>query len=231
MNQPAIIRELEVAHGVDRLGPIVSFYDHALPANQSARDFMNKGKFSGERPRFKPAVFVKKTTRNDPTNSTFTQPVTEQDKEMHPREWALYCELKEKAEDRSPPIAAIPGMDAVSMEELKALGISDCKQLIEYQGDLDSIEHLRETAKRIMEIAHESRGVRAQGQTVPQGMERPANGFQPRTSGYAHIAGNNPESFTVSSANQSGEALQNEAAGKRQVPNASVEVFNYEFAA
>lgn len=241
-----VLKEWEESQGVDRLGPIVTFYDHALPDNESARDYVGKGKWEGERPRFKPAVFVRMQTRNDPTGSTWCDKATREHSEQYPKEWQRYLEGREQLDNRAPPITAIHNMNPVAFEELRALGIADCRELVEYDGDLDSLEPMRATAKRIMEISSEnsndgySGDVREGRQSVSAHVERPVHGDS-ASGGYGQAA--IPTGLTgggaeveggigpVPSNHQSREGVQTQATGKRLVPGAPVEVFKYEFAA
>jgi len=218
MSVPArVIREWEEAHGVDRLGPIVNFYDHALPIESTGR------------PRFKAAVFVQKKTRNDPTGSTFCREATEDDKREFPREWAAYCDARDQIEHRAPPLSAIATMSPVAFEELKALDINDCRQLAEYSGDLDVLNPMRETARRIMEIANEDRRIRERRETVPDQVGRPVHGniAGDRVTTYTH----QPDGRPLPSDHQGGESVQRQAPVKRLVPGTSVECFKYEFVA
>ncbi len=224
-----MIREWEASQGVDRLGPIVTFYDHALPDDEATKQ-------SG-RPRFKHAVFIRMVTQNDPTGSTFCREAKDEDKQQFPKEWAQYEELKAQVDTRAPSIKAIPGMDAVALEELKALDIVNCKQLAEYEGDLSPINHLRQIAQQIMEIDNEAhRGIRGQRESVPENLDGRTNGQQSGTDwagGGAFTAragsASDRSAGRVPSNNQGRQPVPERPEGGQQLLRGSpVEVFHYE---
>lgn len=227
MSMKDLIRDWEQSQGVDRLGPAVRFFDHAVPANKSAREYTTKGVWKGERPRFKPAVFVEMQTRNDPTASTFREQATDEHKAQYPKEWSFYADRKAQIERRAPPLGALPDMNAATFEELRALRIGDCRELVEYSENLDDLEPIRAQAKSIMETfdAHchvgQSGNEGRERAEVPENVERPV---------YSHSVGAGGVG-NMHSRNQGGEPVQAKTPAKRLVPGSSVEVFKYEFVA
>lgn len=230
MIDPKLIREWEKELGADRKGPIVTFYDHAVPANQSAHDLQSKGKWKGERPRFKHAVFVEFRTRGDVTNSTSNQIAMDEDKEQFPREWEAYCERKKALENRAPSIKAIPGMDVVAFEELKALGLTDCQKLAEYEGDISPHNQLRVFASRIVEIANgeANQGMGTGRNPVQEIPGRPVHAMDGSNGIVTRPA---PDGAgTVRSIDQIGKPVQAQGNRKRQVFDAPI-TFHYEMPA
>lgn len=227
---PKMLKEWEESFGVDKLGPIVSFFDHAEPDSELSKQ-------SG-RPRFKDVAYIELKTRNDPTASAHTRKATPEDKASYPAQWARYSEQREAIETRPPLLWAIPGMTKAYFEELKALDISDCKDLAEHKKDLHPINHLRDFAIRIMEISHEIRG--SERAAVPSNSVGPADNrlqavHAPRPSTdsgfqYGHIEGYADRGGSVYSLDSRRDAMQKEGSGKQQVQDSPV-TFSYEFTA
>lgn len=134
--------------------PYIEFFDHAI-------ENRFKSKESG-RPRFASQVFIRKIPSAPDliVRDVFDRQMVEQDKTDYPEQWQRYCERKSKLDNFSPPITAIPGMTVAYNAELRALGIQYCEQFVAFERDLDELEPLRETARKIMEIAHEIRAQR-----------------------------------------------------------------------
>lgn len=131
--------------------PFVSFFDHAI---QSAELTEKSG-----RPRYIPKVYIQKipSAPDLQVRDRFARAMTEQDKLDYPQEWALYQQRKGDIDSLVPPVTAIPGMDAAKRMELEALNIHNCRQLVDYEGNLDNLEETREIARRILEVANEIR--------------------------------------------------------------------------
>ena len=147
-------REISTAlFGRDDHRPIVNFYDHAVPDEAATKK-------SG-RPRYKAVVYVRmKPTAPDLTvRDVRSRLAKDEDKAIFKPEWERY--LAEKAGDQSPKLDGIPGMTIVAKYEFEALNLKTVAALAAYEGDIAPYEHLRETAKKIMEV---SRGTFESGQ-------------------------------------------------------------------
>lgn len=147
MNHPE--REIRKAMFGDNYPPIINFYDHATPDEE-------KTKASG-RPRYKavPYISIKPTAPDLVVKDLFSRAVTPEDKLQFPEQWAKYEARKQRIKERNPAIEVMPGMTVEAHAEFRELGLFDCKQLAEYDGDLAPYNYLKTIAKRVMEISHE----------------------------------------------------------------------------
>lgn len=167
-------REIADAMGYKKNKPFVTFFDHAL----EDRELSEK---SG-RPRFKACVFIRKIPSAPDllVRDVFDRQMVEEDKKDWPEEWAAYCARRDEIRRGVPPVTAIPGMDVASIAELKALGVFNCEQFVNYPEPLDNMEGLRKLAKRILEVASEDRKERDDVRASTGGQVH-ANGSSVRT--------------------------------------------------
>lgn len=158
-------RRIAEAMGEKKHKPFVSFFDHAVEDQELSKE-------SG-RPRFVERVYIQKipSAPDLARRDIFTRAMVESDKDEFPDEWAHYLDRKGSMDNLRPPIEAIPGMSLAQAAELKALGIDNCQQLVEYAEGLDELEPLRATAQQIMRISDALRKERDDIRT--EGRQRP----------------------------------------------------------
>ena len=126
--------------------PFAQFFDHAEYDEALSEEC--------GRPRFNCSIYLEKipTSADLIIRDRFHRKMIPADKLEFAEAWERYSKLKRLQDNFSPAVQAIPGIDTASFAELKALEIASCEDLVEYEGDLDVLEPLRETAKQIMEI-------------------------------------------------------------------------------
>lgn len=152
---PRVYKEIsEAVFGKNDYEPLVTFYDHA-----AYNEVLSK---QSGRPRYTEQTYtlLKPTHPDLKVRDTVSHPTTQDEIDRYPEQWARYQAEKQDQRDFHPPLQAIPGMRISYFRELQALEIFDAKALAEYEGDLGEIDHLRELAKRIMEVAREARELR-----------------------------------------------------------------------
>jgi len=97
--------------------PTVYFFDHAVAIE------------SDDRPRFKNAVYISKTSKTSLDTQNFQRKMLNDDKAEFPDEWAHYLKVKENL--KVPRCALLPGIDMATLFEMKAVSIYNLAQLIE----------------------------------------------------------------------------------------------------
>lgn len=125
--------------------PYGVFFDKPVPDNAA----------SSTRPRFKNAIFLRKipSAPGLKVRDIFERAMEEGDEMEFPEAWEHYQKQRQKIDRKTPPLEGIPGIDPVAIEEFKALELTDCRMVADYEGELDVLAPLRETAKQIMRVA------------------------------------------------------------------------------
>jgi hypothetical protein len=181
------------AMGEDKSQPHVMFFDHAV----FSKDLTEK---SG-RPRYIEKAYIRKIPSAPDliVRDVFDAPANDEHKRQFPEQWAAYLARKSELDMYTPPIEALPTMTVARKAELHALKIRNCRDLIDYQGDLDELEPLRDVAKKIMGIANglrNRREVSEEREVVQNGADRQPH-YSPRPVQSAPQGGKE-ESFTYS---------------------------------
>jgi hypothetical protein len=194
--------------------PWAQFFDSAMIDHELSE--------AGTRKRYKNVVFIEKIPTADGlvVRDKFHRKMREADKAEFPEAWAAYEERKEAQSGRGPNIRTIPCIDAAIVAELVELRIATCRDLIEYEGDLEELEPLRDVAQKVMEVADGSvlqgEEIRKRREALRRAVERPKNsahsGAAPRAG--LKLVDRGPEPITV-------------PAGKGD----AVETFSYSFEA
>jgi len=159
--------------------PWAQFFDSAM-IDQELTD-------AGTRTRFKNVVFIEKIPTADGlvVRDKFHRKMRPSDKIEFPEAWEDYENRKSNQGDRGPSIRTIPGVDAAIVEELLALRIATCRDLIEYDGDLEELEPLRGTAQKVLEMADDTvpqtEEIRERRDALRRALVRPQDG--PRSEG------------------------------------------------
>lgn len=127
--------------------PWVQFFDTAIEDKAMSA--------ASNRTRYKTVVFIEKIPTADGlvVRDKFHRKMHKDDQVQYPEEWALYERRKSAMDDGGPNIRAIPGMDAAILAELIDLRITSCRDLLQYDGDLEELEPLRDIASNMMELA------------------------------------------------------------------------------
>lgn len=126
--------------------PYVQFYDHAV-LNQARSE-------EAGRPKYDAKVYIQKTPSAPDlaVRNNFSRKMIEADKHEFPEEWAHYCAKKKEQDNFNPLVTGIPGMTVTAAAELKDLRIVTCRDLANYDGDLDDLEPLRDIARQVLDI-------------------------------------------------------------------------------
>lgn len=139
MSQPEQIIRKALGPEYDHSGkPHVYFFDHAMPID------------SPDRPRFKNAVYISKTSKTSLDTQKFNAKASEQDKQEYPREWEHYLKVKETLS--KPRVAMLPGIDVATLAEMKAIEIVTLEQLLAQ----DLFEDWQPLARRILHAINQN---------------------------------------------------------------------------
>lgn len=169
MLPPDFLRKLKEENGVAEIPPAVSFFDYPMEDKALSE--------ASGRPRFRAHTFIQKQTRGVIVPEIFHRRMEETDKEEFAEEWAIYQQKRDQVDNRAPSLMAMPGMDVASLEELKALDLTDCEKLAAYKGDLTGLEHFQKIAHQIMEISNGLKGTLHSGRNeIHNGVQRPVHG-------------------------------------------------------
>lgn len=147
--------------GYDRSKPHVQFYEHAVKNAKRSE--------AAGRPKYDTSVYILKTPSAPDlvVRNTFSRQMIEQDKKDYPQEWARYVERKQQRDNFNPMIRGIPGMTAAALAELRDLEIVTCRDLVNYGGNLDELETLRDIAEQVLDIGDRIRAGRER-QAAPE---------------------------------------------------------------
>lgn len=209
---PRLEQQLKQSYGVTNLPPLVTFFDHAIEDPELTRQ-------SG-RPRFNDVTYIEKKPRGSNTGDVFHSLATDEHRLEFPKQWAAYMEKRGELANRAPSLKAMPGMTEAKYKELLALGLRDCEQLMNYEGNLDDLAPFRSIARKIMEISNDLREGRNAVGTEAGGQVHADSGL----SGAIGIAG----VFPMPIGYQVGQPVQAQSNEGRKVSNAPV-TFEYSF--
>lgn len=168
--------------GHERHKPIATFFDHAVIDHEKSKKY--------GRTKYKKRVYLRKipTAPDLVVRDVFDRPMMEEDKEAFPEAWKRYCERRSQIDNYDPPVTAIPGMSVAIHRELQDLDIHTCEQLVGHEGNLDEVEPIRETARKIMEISYALREERT-AVRAEEGPERSTTGGNERVPEEGHGGG------------------------------------------